>query len=264
MLTLRVSNLFVLRRYAVLLSVMESREPSRDPFLRVSVSKVSGLVSVSKATGLPSQVLRLWILQGYGLVKLLEFNEFFLCYICRWETTKTGREMPEIRKNSTLKRWRQFFEKFRQNPQILKSRVSVLNFKYWIQVAEFFMKSRSRSFNEVSISKVMVSTSSLASTLKFSCFFSNLSQTAIWCWDYFPANNSLLLIWWKILCKTKCFWGTIIVVSEQCQTLMQWSPSHGPVPGREMYAGGATTRFQGIWLVNARVDWFKSSKKIMI
>jgi len=35
-----------------------------------------------------------------------------------------------------------FFEKFRQNTQILKSRVSVSNFKS--RVSEFLMKSRSR------------------------------------------------------------------------------------------------------------------------
>jgi len=37
-----------------------------------------------------------------------------------------------------------FFEKFRQNAQILKSRVSVSNFKYRVSVSEFLMKSRSR------------------------------------------------------------------------------------------------------------------------
>jgi len=46
---------------------------SQDPFLRVSISKVSGLVSVSKAAGLGQKpiVLKFLILQGYGLVKLL-------------------------------------------------------------------------------------------------------------------------------------------------------------------------------------------------
>ena len=44
-------------------SVMESRDESRDPFLRVSVSvlTVSGLVSVSKATGLETlNVAKTW------------------------------------------------------------------------------------------------------------------------------------------------------------------------------------------------------------
>ena len=46
------------------------QESSRGPILRVSVSTLSCLVSVSKATGLGNKpiVLRLWILQGYGLV----------------------------------------------------------------------------------------------------------------------------------------------------------------------------------------------------
>jgi len=43
-----------------------------------------------------------------------------------------------------------FYEKIRQNPQILKSRIS-----------EILMKSRSRSFNPVSVSTVTVSTASL-------------------------------------------------------------------------------------------------------
>jgi len=43
-----------------------------------------------------------------------------------------------------------YYKKIRQNPQILKSRVS-----------EILMKSRSRSFNQVSVSTVTVSTASL-------------------------------------------------------------------------------------------------------
>jgi len=43
-----------------------------------------------------------------------------------------------------------FYKKIRQNPQILKSRV-----------LEILMKSRSRSFNQVSVSTVTVSTASL-------------------------------------------------------------------------------------------------------
>ena len=45
--------------------------------------------------------------------------------------------------------WRHFFEKFRQNAQILKSRVSVSNFKFRVSVSEFLMKSRSRSRLEI-------------------------------------------------------------------------------------------------------------------
>jgi len=58
-----------------------SRSRSRDPLVRVSVSKISGLdsSSVSKATdlGLKPIVLRLWILQQYGLAKLPSFNTNF-------------------------------------------------------------------------------------------------------------------------------------------------------------------------------------------
>ena len=51
---------------------------------------------------------------------------------------KLGRKNARNSKKIQLgKRWRHFFEKFRQNPQILKSRVSV---------SEFLMKSRSRNF----------------------------------------------------------------------------------------------------------------------
>jgi len=63
-------------------SVMSLRHETmyQDPFLRVLIPKASGLVSVSKATGPGHKpiVLRLGILQAYGLVKLLNFNEFFL------------------------------------------------------------------------------------------------------------------------------------------------------------------------------------------
>jgi len=41
---------------------MESLDSSQDPFLRVSVSKVSGLVSVSKATGLVTlNIAKKWL-----------------------------------------------------------------------------------------------------------------------------------------------------------------------------------------------------------
>jgi len=47
--------------------------------------------------------------------------------------------------------WRHFFEKFRQNAQILKSlvSVSVSNFKSRVSVSEILMKSRSRSCLEI-------------------------------------------------------------------------------------------------------------------
>ena len=79
-----------------------------------------------------------------------------------------------------------FKTKFWQNAQIWKSRVS-----------EFLMKSQSRSFNQVSVSKVTLSTASLVQTntkivsslitsnvlqLQFLCIFrsfQNLQQTLI-------------------------------------------------------------------------------------
>ena len=52
--------------------------------------------------------------------------------------------MPRILKNSSQKWWRHFLQKFWQNAQMLKSRVSVSNFKSRVTVSEFLMKSRSR------------------------------------------------------------------------------------------------------------------------
>jgi len=49
---------------------------SRDPFLRVSVPKVSGFVSVSRRF----QISRLSILQRIGLLKFLSFK--VLCLLC--------------------------------------------------------------------------------------------------------------------------------------------------------------------------------------
>jgi len=55
-----------------------SRDSSQDPFLRVSVSKVSGVVSVSKISGLETlNIAKQWFIQ------LSMFQRFFVCCICR-------------------------------------------------------------------------------------------------------------------------------------------------------------------------------------
>jgi len=61
--------------------------------------------------------------------------------------------------------WRHIFENVRLNLQILKSQVSVLNFKSRASVSGFLMTSRSQSFGDVSVSKVTVSTTSLPYSL---------------------------------------------------------------------------------------------------
>jgi len=58
--------------------VMESWDASRDPFLQVSVSKVSGLISVSKTTGLETlNVAKKW----YSKISII--RQIFVCCICR-------------------------------------------------------------------------------------------------------------------------------------------------------------------------------------
>jgi len=60
------------------LSVMGSRDVSRDPFLRVSVSKVSRLISVSKTAGVETfHIGRKWHRKIYII------QRFFVCCICR-------------------------------------------------------------------------------------------------------------------------------------------------------------------------------------
>ena len=54
-----------------------------------------------------------------------------------------------------------FFGKYLENPQILKSRVSASFSNFKSRVSELLMKSWSRNFNEVSVSKVAISTTSM-------------------------------------------------------------------------------------------------------
>jgi len=51
---------------------------SRDPFLRVSVLKVSGLVSILKVSGLETlNIAKKWF------IKIFKIQRFFVCCICR-------------------------------------------------------------------------------------------------------------------------------------------------------------------------------------
>ena len=79
-------------------------------------------------------------------------QRFFVCCICRWETTKTRRKNARILKKGQVRMMKTFKKNFRQNAHILKSRVSVSKFKSQVS---------SRNFNQISVSKITVSTTSL-------------------------------------------------------------------------------------------------------
>jgi len=87
--------------------------------------------------------------------------------------------MPEIKKKLDSEVITTLSKKFRQNAKILKSRVfvSVSNIMSRVSVSEFLMKSRSqsrsRNFNQVSVSKVAVSTTSLDCQISFDQKFGN-------------------------------------------------------------------------------------------
>jgi len=84
---------------------MQSWDLVSRPFLQVLVLKVSGLILLSKVTGLGHKpvVLKLSILQAYGFVKLLWFNKFFSVVLVSKKEPKQIEKMPEIWKNSTSK-----------------------------------------------------------------------------------------------------------------------------------------------------------------
>ena len=97
------------------------------------------------------QVSTLWILQRNGWVKFLYFNDFYLLHLQIKKTTKKRSEKcHKFEKIFNFEVRTIFYKQIRQNPQILKSRV-----------LEILMKSQSRSFNQVSVSAVTVSTASL-------------------------------------------------------------------------------------------------------
>jgi len=98
---------------------MESRDSSRDPFLRVSVSKVSGLVSVSKAARLETlNVAKKW----FSKVPIIK-RFLFVVFSGKKQQKHVGK-MPEIRKKFTSEVITTFL-KMRQNAQILKSRADM-------------------------------------------------------------------------------------------------------------------------------------------
>ena len=120
-----------------------SLDESRGPYLRVSVSKVSGLISVSKATGL--EILNI---AKNGIVKFLQFNNFCLLYFQVRNNQNRSEKSRKFEKNSIYKWWRCVFQKFRQNAQILMSRVSDSNYKsrdfWWSLGLKVLTRSRSR------------------------------------------------------------------------------------------------------------------------
>ena len=127
-----------------------------------------------------------------------------------------------------------FIEKFMHNARILKSPISVSNFKLRVEVSvsKFLIKSRSlsRRFNQVSVSKVTVSTTSLHinfsksnKILKFviSAFLVLFQQQRprqimpsrsfgskctvdywrknLWhCWDVLVYTTKLFGLWWDV------------------------------------------------------------------
>jgi len=75
---------------------------SRDPFLGVSVLKFSGLVSVSKFSGLEtSNIAEKWF------IKISVSQRFFVCYNCRLETGLglEGYRLDYITATDTLSTW---------------------------------------------------------------------------------------------------------------------------------------------------------------
>jgi len=105
-----------------------SLEP-RDTFLRVAVSKVSGLETLN--------IAKKWLIKIYILV-IQPF--LFVVYASKKQPKDVGK-CQKLEKNSSQKWWRHFFIKFQQNVQILKSRVSVVNFKSGVSVSEVFLWS---------------------------------------------------------------------------------------------------------------------------
>ena len=113
-----------------------SQESSREPILQVSISEVSGLVSVSKAIGLSHKpIVRRHTLNttSIWLNKTVIQRVFSLLYL-QEETMKTGwKNVRNMKKINLASGDKILFEKFRQNPQIMKSLVLV---------SEFLMKSQ--------------------------------------------------------------------------------------------------------------------------
>jgi len=106
---------------------MESRDLV-SARVAVSVSKVSGLETLN--------IAKKWF------IKISIIQRFLLAVFAGKNNQNTSEKCQKLEKNSSQKWWRHFF---RQYSQILKSRVSVSNFKSRVSVSEFLMKYLSRS-----------------------------------------------------------------------------------------------------------------------
>jgi len=118
--------------------VSVSRHESRDPFLWVSVSQVSGLVSVSNATGLETlNSAKKWC----SIISI--FRLFLFVVFADKKQAKQVGKIQEIWKNSTLRWWR--FSK--NSPKRRNFEVSRLGLCLEFQVSSLGI------FDEVSVSK---------------------------------------------------------------------------------------------------------------
>jgi len=121
---------------------------SRDPFLQVSVSvlKVSGLVLASKVSALDTLNIA-----KKCFIKIYIIQRFLFVVFAGKKQPKDVAKCQKFAKNWSQKWWQHFLTKFRKNAQILKSLVSVSNFKSRVSVSEFLMKSWSRSRSTLEI-----------------------------------------------------------------------------------------------------------------
>jgi len=116
--------------------------------MRLQVMESRDLISVSRrifaSLGLEGletlNIAKKWLIKNYMI------QRFLLVVLAGKKHPKAVGKMQEILKNCKSELMTTFKKKFRQNVQILKSQVSV----------------SSRNFNQVSVSKVTVSTTSLA------------------------------------------------------------------------------------------------------
>jgi len=100
---------------------------------------------VLMATGLETlNIAKKW------LSKISIIQRFLFVVFAGKNNQKRSEKCHKFEKKFNLEVMTIFYKQIRQNPQILKSRVS-----------EILIKSRSRSFNQVSVSTVKVSTASL-------------------------------------------------------------------------------------------------------
>jgi len=158
--------------------------------------------------------LETWNITSIWLSKTIIQRVFSLLYLQARNHENRSEKCEKFEKNQLGKRWQHFFEKFRLNPQILKSRVSVLEFlmksrsRISVLVSEFLMNHRSRSLNEVSDSKVTVSTTSLL----FSVANAKRKHNWIWSVKYFilRIRFNKISLFRMLLKRLKLHWITTI------------------------------------------------------